>query len=257
VVSRAEAAAPLASTAEVAPARQAPVARPVRPPRLGTVVRTALSDYFFHSFGLVAVNVAWGAGLVLIVLVALVWPVGGLVLLPLLAVLTAIVGRAAARIVRAADDNLRTAPLLDRRLAGRALAVGAGVVAAGSVLVANVALGLGRADPIGWGLATLAGWGLVALAGTLLVGWPLLVDPARHGRSLREMADTTGRLLVLHPGAIARLGLAVALVLAVSVVLAAAILTVSLSFVALLLCRSVYPLADSFDPVAAGAPRLP
>jgi hypothetical protein len=44
---------------------------------------------------------------------------------------------------------------------------------------------------------------------------------------------------------------------AVSAVLAAAILTVSLSFVALLLCRSVYPLADSFDPVDAGAPRLP
>lgn len=220
-------------------------------------MRTALSDYFFHSLVLVAVNVAWGAMLILTVLVALVWPVGGLVVLPLLAVPAATVARAAARIARAADDDLRLAPLLDRRLAGRALAVGTAVVVAGSVLVANVALGLGRADPIGWGLATLAGWGLVALAGALLIGWPLLADPARDGRSLREIGAVTGRLLVLRPGPIARLGLLAAVVLAVSVVLAAAILTVSLSFVALLLCRSVYPLADSFDPVDAGALRQP
>ena len=125
------------------------------------------------------------------------------------------------------------------------------------MLVANVVLGLGRADPIGWGFATLAGWGLVALAGALLVGWPLLVDPARAGRSVREVAAETGRILLLQPGPVARLGIAVTLVVAVSAVLAAAILTVSLSFVALLLCRSVYPLADSFDPVDASAPRLP
>jgi hypothetical protein len=257
VASRAEAIAPPVSTAEVAPASRTHVARPTRPPRLGAVVRTALSDYFFHSLVLVAVNVAWGAGFILIVLVALVWPVGALVLLPLLAVPTASVVRAAARIVRSADDDLRNAPLLDRRLAGRALAVGAAVVLAGSVLVANVVLGLGRADPVGWGLATLAGWGLVALAGALIVGWPLLVDPARDGRSLRDVATVTGRLLLLQPGRVIRLGMAVALVVAVSVVLAAAILTVSLSFVALLLCRSVYPLADPLDPVDAGAARQP
>jgi hypothetical protein len=257
VALRAESVAPRAPTAEVEPTPRMPVARPARPPRLGTVVRTSLSDYFFHSLILVAVNVAWGAGLIVIVLVALVWPVGGLLLLPLLAVPTAMVFRAAARIVRAADDDLRNVTLLDRHVAGRALVVGAGVVAAGSVLVANVVLGLGRADPIGWGLATLAGWGLVALAGALVVGWPLLVDPARDGRSLRDAAAVTGRVLLLHPGRVARLGCAVALVVAVSSVLAAAILTVSLSFVALLLCRSVYPLADSLDPAAAGAPRQP
>ena len=257
MASRAETIAPSESTAEIAPPAGTPVVRRARPPRPGTIVRTALSDYFFHSLELVAVNVAWGAVLACIVLVALVWPAGALVLLPLLAVPAAIVGRAAARIVRTADDDFRTAPLLDRRLAGRALALGTGAVVAGSVLVANVVLGLGRADPIGWGLATLAGWGLVALAGALLVGWPLLVDPARAGQSLGEVTSATGRLLLLHPGPIARLGLVVALVLAVSAVLAAAILTVSLSFVALVLCRSVYPLADPFDPVAAGAPRLP
>jgi hypothetical protein len=170
-------------------------------------------------------------------------------LLPVLAVPTAAVMRAAARIVRGSDDRYRTAPLLDRSMAGRALVVGAGAVIAGSVLVANVALGLGRADPIGWALATLAGWGLVALAGGLIVGWPLLVDPARDRRSLADRLAIAGRILLVHPGWSARLAIATALIVAVSVVLTAAILTISVAFVGLVLCRSVYPVADALDPV--------
>jgi hypothetical protein len=213
------------------------------------VIRAALSDTFFDSIRLVAVNLTWGATLIAIVLVALVRPLAAVALLPVLAVPTAAVMRAAARIVRGSDDRYRTAPLLDRSMAGRALVVGAGAVIAGSVLVANVALGLGRADPIGWALATLAGWGLVALAGGLIVGWPLLVDPARDRRSLADRLAIAGRILLVHPGWSARLAIATALIVAVSVVLTAAILTISVAFVGLVLCRSVYPVADALDPV--------
>jgi hypothetical protein len=53
---------------------------------------------------LVAANVVWGAGLIVVVLVGLAWPLGGLLLLPLLALPTAGVFRLAARIVRVAPD---------------------------------------------------------------------------------------------------------------------------------------------------------
>jgi hypothetical protein len=229
---------------------------------VSAAVRAALTDYFFNSLRLVAVNVGWGATLVAIVLVALAWPIGGLVLLPVLAVPTAMVFRTAARVVRTdgatGDDDPRAAPLLDRVLAGRALAAGAGVVVASSVLIANAAIGLGRVDPIGWTFATLAGWGLVAVAGGCIVGWPLLVDPARDGRTVNDRLVLAARVLLVHPGRVIRLCLAVTLILAVSTVLTAAILTVSLAFVALVLCRSVYPLADPLDaerPAETDTPR--
>ena len=77
---------------------------PAATTRLGGAIRASFSDYYFNSMRLVPANVVWGAGLVGIVLVALVWPLGGLLLLPLLALPTAGIFRLAARIVRVAPD---------------------------------------------------------------------------------------------------------------------------------------------------------
>ena len=76
-------------------------AQRTRLPGLGTVVRAALSDYYFNSMRLVAANLVWGLALALIVLVGLASPLLSLALLPLLALPTAGVFRLAARIVRA------------------------------------------------------------------------------------------------------------------------------------------------------------
>ena len=222
-------------------------------PKLGTVVRAALSDYYFNSMRLVPANLVWGFVLALIVLAGIVSPLLSVALLPLLALPTAGVFRIAARIVRGEPGlGLSDIAWPYRHAPGRWLWVGVVVVATGLISGTNVLVGLSGSEPVGWAIATLAGWGLVVLWCGALVGWPLLVDPARADVGLGEGLRLAGALLLAHPLRFAGLGLAMAGVTAVSVVLAAAILTVSVAFVALVACRSVYPAADRLEPALRG-----
>ena len=92
-------------------------------------------------------------------------------------------------------------------------------------------------------VATLAAWGMVAL-------WTgaLVADPARSGQPLADRMRLAGGLLLVDPVRFAALAVVVALVSVVSIVLTPAILTVSVSFVAPLACRTVYPAADRLQP---------
>lgn len=228
-----------------------PPARPATAgsaPRLGAVLRASLTDYYFNSMRLVPVNVAWGAGVVLIVLVGLVWPPGALVLLPLLALPTAAVFRTAALIVRGEPSTgLRDGLRSSRRDLVGVVALGVGFVATGLVLGTNVLAGLAQAGAPGWFLATMAGWGLVAWWCGAIVAWPLLVDPARADRPVRERLRLAAAILLTKPLRTAALGLTVAVIVILSTILTAAILTVSVSFVTVVACRSVYPVADRLE----------
>jgi hypothetical protein len=222
-------------------------------PRLGAVIRASLTDYYFNSMRLVPANVAWGAGVVLTVLLGLLWPLGALLLLPLLALPTAVVFRIAALVVRGEP----WAGLLDVIRSTRAellptLGLGVASVAAGLILVTNVLSGIETAEPPGLILATLAGWGLVAWWCGAIVAWPLVVDPVRASRPLRDRLRLAGALLLTHPARFGALGLVVALIVVVSTILTAAILTVSVAFVAVVACRSVYPAADRLEIALAG-----
>jgi hypothetical protein len=203
---------------------------------------------------LVLANVVWGAGLVVIVLVGLVWPLGGLLLLPLLALPTAGTFRLAARIVRVAPDpGWHDVMWPYRHAAGASLALGSGVVAATVVLGTNLVAGIaGQGDLLGWGLATLAGWGLVALWSAALVVWPLVADPARDGQPLRGRLRLAAALLLVNPGRIGALAIVVAITTAISTILTAALLTISVAFVALVACRIVYPMADRLEAAMTG-----
>ena len=239
----------MASRAE-APYRPA---QTTRLPRLGTVVRAALTDYYFNSMRLVAANLVWGLALALILMIGLASPLLSLALLPLLAFPTAGVFRLAARIVRVESGaGLRDIAWPYRHAPGRWLVIGIAVVGAGLMLATNVVVGLTGGEPARWAVATLAGWGLVILWFGALVGWPILVDPERSEMSLAEGLRLVGGLLLAHPLRFAGLGLAMAVVTAVSFVLTAAILTISVSFVALVACRSVYPAADRLEPALRG-----
>ena len=83
-----------------------------------------------------------------------------------------------------------------------------------------------------------------------------LATPRRPGTgrdaTRRAVFALAGGLLLAHPLRFAGLGLAMALVVAVSIVLTAAILTISVAFVALVACRSVYPAADRLEPALGG-----
>jgi hypothetical protein len=212
-----------------------------------------VSDYYFNSMRLVPANLVWGFALALIVLIGMVSPLLSLALLPLLALPTAGVFRIAARIVRGEPGiGLHDIAWPYRHAPGRWVVVGVVVVAAGLMLGTNALVGLAGGEPAGWAIATLAGWGLVVLWCGALVCWPLLVDPERAATPLGERLRLAGALLLAHPLRFAGLGLAMALVTAVSIVLTAAILTVSVAFVALVACRSVYPAADRLEPALRG-----
>jgi hypothetical protein len=166
---------------------------------------------------------------------------------------TAGVFRVAARIVRGEPGvGLRDVAWPYRQGRGRWLVVGVAVVAAGIMLGTNVLVGLIGGEPAGWAIATLAGWGLVVVWCGALVAWPLLVDPTRAATPLGALLRLVGALLLAHPLRFAGLGLSMAVVTAFSIVLAAAILTVSVAFVALVACRSVYPAADRLEPALRG-----
>jgi uncharacterized membrane protein YesL len=217
------------------------------------VIRSALSDYYFHSMRLVPANVVWGAGLILVLLVGFTWPPGALVILPFLALPTAGIFHLAARIVRTEPDvGSREILWPYRHALGSSLLVGSAFALVALVLATNVVVGVGRGDAVGLVLATLAGWGLVALWAGALVTWPLMVDPARAARSLPERLRLAGALLLVAPVRFGALGLIVAVVTVVSTILTAALLTVSVAFVALLACRAVYPVADRLGPALDG-----
>jgi hypothetical protein len=202
---------------------------------------------------LVAANLVWGFALALIVLVGLVSPLLSVALLPLLALPTAAVFHLAARIVRGEPGSvLHDIAWPYRHAPARWLVVGVGVVAAALILGSNVVSGLGGGEPAGWAVATLAAWGLIVLWCGALVAWPLLVDPSRTTMPLAERLRLAGAVLLAHPLRFAGLALTMAVVVAVSVVLTAAILTISVAFVALVACRSVYPAADRLELVLDG-----
>lgn len=222
-------------------------ARQPRLPRLGEAVRLALTDYYFNSIRLVAANVIWGTATVVVASAWLVWPLAGLVLTPLLALPTVGVFRLAALIVRDGHASFRDALAGVRDYAGPAILLGLASVAAGLVLGTNAVVGLTQSEPVGWFIGTFAAWGLVVLWCGAIVAWPLVVDPNRAGYSLGRRIRLAGLLLLAHPGRLAALGAVIALIAVVSAVLLAALLTISVSFIALVACRYVYPTADRLE----------
>lgn len=238
----------MASRAEAGPAP--PV---VAPPRLGSVVRASLTDYYFNSIRLVPVNVLWGAAAVSIVLLALAWPLGGVLLSPLLALPTAAIFAMAAAIARVEPAiSVRDALATARAKAAPAILLGTGWLVANVVLLTNIVTGLTDPGSGGWLIATLAAWGVAVLWCGALVVWPLLVDPTRADRSIRDQLRLAAALLVLSPIRFGALGAFAAIVVLVSTILTAALLTISVAFVALVACHSVYPVADRLEAQLTG-----
>ena len=224
-----------------------------RAPRIGGVVRAALADFYFNSGPLVGANALWGVTVVGLLLVWLMSPPLALLLTPLLAFPTVGVFRVAARIVRN-DGHISFGDALAafRDYAKPAFLLGPGLVAGGLVLATNAVVGLSGSEPAGWFVGTIASWSLIVLWCAAIVAWPLLVDPVRTDQSLGTRLRLVGLLLLANPGRLVLLGFVVAAIAMVSTILLAAILTISLSFIALIACRYVYAVADRFEARSVG-----
>lgn len=218
-------------------------------------MRAALSDLYFHSTGLVGLNVLWGSGVLAVAFAALTWSPVALALTPLLAIPAAGTVRLAARIVREdSDRSVRGALYPSASIVVGAVLAGTAVLTAQLVLASNSLIGLTGAQPLEWLVGTLAAWGLVVMWGALLIAVPLLVDPRRAHRPARDRLRLAAAVLLANPGRTATLGGLTAVFLVISAILVVVLFSTSLALASLVACRVVYPLADRLDGNPGGRP---
>jgi uncharacterized membrane protein YesL len=223
-------------------------------PGLGGAIRAALTDGYYHSWRLVPANIVWAVTAIAIAVTALVHPLG-IVLLPALAVPTAGIFRVTTRIVRGEAVSFWDAIDAWRSDLRTSLGLGIAFTIALVVLGANTVIGLSGATPLGWAHATLAAWGLLVGWLWAWTAWPILTDPTRADQPVRDRLRLAALLLLAHPVRIAGLGLALALVLARSAVAIVALVTVGVSFAALVASRLVLPAADRLEDRLATSAR--
>jgi hypothetical protein len=215
-------------------------------PRLGGAFREALRDFYFNSWRLAPANLAWAAGLVIILLAALAWPPAA-VLVGALGIPVAGIYRMAARTARGLGTSFSDFLGGMRAFALPALTVGFGATILAVVFAVNVAVGLQLSNPLGWFLAATAAYAEVALAMVLVAAWPILVDPERDGVSFGRKLSLAALVIVARPGRILVLTFALLAILAAGVVILAGIALVGVAYAALVSSRYVLPVADRLD----------
>lgn len=223
------------------------------PPSLRGALRAAIADFYFNSWRLVPANLLWGLGLFLLYGVALIWPVGAIILAPLLALPTVGIFRIAALIVRGEPVSFWDGLSAWRRLMGPALAAGVAGAAAIIVFGTNLLAGILSGEVLGWAIATFAAWALAATWVAAFAFWPLLVDPARAHERVRRRSRLGGTLVLAFPVRFGALGIVLAAISAASTIAFAALVTISVAYCALVACRYVLPAADRLEARLAGS----
>jgi hypothetical protein len=210
---------------------------------MGAAVRLAASDFAFNTWRFIAANLVFGAGLIVLVVVALGWP-PAIALLPLLAVPLAGMHRMAALLARGEPTSISDFGDGMRRFGGPAVGIAAAALLGGIILATNAVTGFTSAEPVGWFMGALAVYGLIALAMFVVAAWPLLVDPARDGWHLRMRLRAAALLVLARPARLFALTALIAVLLVVSTVILGGIVLVTASYASLIATRWVLPAAD-------------
>lgn len=215
---------------------------------LRNAFRAAAIDFYYQSIRVVPANVIWGVAFLAVLAISISGgPIATLAALPLLAIPYVGIVRLAALVARDRDVVLSDVWRAYRQFGLTALAIGVLTTLAVALLASNVVVGATMGGLGGWVFATLAASGLL---GIWVVGFPLwilLVDPDRADRPLRDRLRLAVLLVVAAPGRMVTLGLLLSIVLLVSTVAFAALLTISVSYSALVAARYVLPLADRLE----------
>ena len=214
-------------------------------PRVGAALRSAASDFFYNSWRLVPAN-AFVAATVILVIVAW-WAISfavAIVLAPFVAFPVAGLFRLTGFIARGRDAVLSDVWSAWRSTWRETIGLGAALTLASFVFTTNVLVGIAGGLGLSSFIAVMAGWGLVATWVYALLALPILMDPARVDTRAQDRLRLAGLLAIAFPLRLLGFGLLIALFLAVSTALFAAVVTVSLAFAALVVCRYVLPAAD-------------
>jgi uncharacterized membrane protein YesL len=215
---------------------------------LRSAFRTAAIDFYYQSIRLVPANVLWGIGLLGILAVAMAGgPIVTLVACPFLAIPYVGVARLAALTARGRDVVLSDIWRAYRQFGLPALGIGAGATLGVAILGSNVIVGATAGGLAGWAFATLAASGLLAIWVVSLPLWILLVDPERADRSLGDRLRLAVLLVLAAPGRSTALALLLTIVLFISTVAFAALLTVAVSYTALVAARYLLPMSDRLE----------
>ena len=224
-----------------------PRTTPLRQPSIPGALRASAVDVFYNSWRLVPANLAWGLAFVAIALLALSAPAVALLLVPLLALPTVGLFRIAALIARGESVSLADGFAAWRQYLVPSLLAGAAITVGTVVAAWDFAGGILSDSLVGWVLGTLAAWGLVLVLAVSIAFWPLLVDPARAERRVRDRLRLAGILVVAYPVRMAALLVVVVAILVASTVAFAALVTISVASVALVSTRWVLPAADRLE----------
>jgi hypothetical protein len=230
------------------------VAVPALPPepRLGSAIRGALSDFYYNSLRFVAANLIWTAVLVFLWVGFLATP-PVVLLAPLLAFPTASIFRIAGLVHRGELASFWDGLAVWRTDAGPILLLGLAIAGCMAVFLVNLWFGISMGTPIGWSLATLAAWGLVVTWMFAWTAWPVLMDPRRRDRSIRDRLRVAGLLVIAFPVRFGVLSVFLAAILFVSTVAVVVLATVGVAFASLVATRYVLPAADRLELRLEGA----
>jgi hypothetical protein len=215
---------------------------------LRSAFRAATFDFYYQSIRVVPANILWGIAFLAVLAVAIAGgPIATLAVMPLLAIPYVGVVRLAALTARGRDVVLSDVWRAYRQFGLPALGIGVATTLAAALLASNVIVGATTGGLVGWVLATLAASGLLGICVLGFPVWVLLVDPERADRRLRDRVRLAALLVVAAPGRLTLLALLLAVVLLISTVAFAALLTISVSYSALVAARYVLPLADRLE----------
>lgn len=215
---------------------------------LRNAFRAAAFDFYYQSIRVVPANVVWGITFLAVLAVAISGgPLVTLAVMPLLAIPYVGIVRLAALVARGRDVVLSDVWRAYRHFGLPALGIGVVMTLATALLASNVIVGATTGGLLGWVFATLAASGLLAIWVFGFPLWILLVDPERADRPLRGRLRLAVLLVLAAPGRFLALTLLLTIVLLVSTVAFAALLTISVSYVALVAARYVLPLADRLE----------
>jgi uncharacterized membrane protein YesL len=230
----------VASRAEPLPARSGGALR--------SAIRTAAFDFYYQSIRVVPANILWGIALLAVLAVATAGgPLVTLAVAPLLAIPYVGVVRLAALAARGRDVVLSDVWRAYREFGLPAFGIGILTTLAVALLASNLVVGATMGGLGGWVFATLAASGLLGIWVVGVPMWVLLVDPNRADRPLRDRLRLAVLLVLAAPGRMVAVGALLLVVLLISTVAFAALLTISVSYAALVAARYVLPLADRLE----------
>jgi hypothetical protein len=203
-------------------------------------------DLYDNSLRLVAANLVWAFGLLLVASL-ITRTLAALPLAVLLVPLSVGLMAMATHLVR--DRHVALSDFTDaiRGRFLRHLALGLGQLALGFVALVDLGVGLQSPGLIGPALTVSAIYALVALWVVGVAAWPILLDPLRADEPVLARLRLGALVTLAHPIRLGGLAALLAILLALSAVLIAALLTVAGALTVLISAHYVLPAADRLE----------